>query len=116
MPLLSTRIFPYFESTSATVVFAALPLVPERVVGVGAAVVVGATVVSGDVSELVLELLEHAASARVASAVTAKSLILDFGIENLSESYSPIEYERRVPRVHREPNCRSTRTLRTWRT
>ena len=67
MPLLSTRIFPYFESASATGRrrggAAAAPRSERSVASVGAAVVFG------DVSLLRagLELLEHAASAIAAT-------------------------------------------------
>jgi hypothetical protein len=74
MPLLSTRIFPYFELATATVVAAVVPPPPAAVVPVGAVVVAAA--VPGEVDGVVvlagLELLEHAASAMAATAATAK--------------------------------------------
>ena len=54
MPLLSTRIFPNFESASATVAFAVVSTVlPATVVGVGA--VAGRGVVDGDASNELFE-------------------------------------------------------------
>jgi sugar (pentulose or hexulose) kinase len=101
MPLLSTRIFPNFESAIETVDGVGADAVTGLVVGGAAAtVVVGASV--ADVAGLaVLALLEHAASAIAARAATATNRSLDEGIEGPLSIGFPSHYGPDRRSVHR---------------
>src|ERR1700722_12007491 len=104
MPALFTRTLPIFVVATPTVTLAAGA---AAVVAVAAAGVVVAAA-GGVVVALVLELLEHAASAIAASAATAKKRILDRRIDRYLFRClgSPHQYGRSVPPVHRSTHAR----------
>src|ERR1700690_97917 len=107
MPLLSTRIFPNFESAMLTV--AVPPAAGAAVAGVGADAVTGLVVADAAVVDVgafvaglaVLELLEHAANAIAASAAAATNRRLEERIDEPLSIGFPSDYGARGPSVHR---------------